>query len=186
MWISNTAAIAMMCPIMQAVLEELERQGICKMYEEKKRGPEEEGMLEAKDDDEPPVPSKVTNCYFIGAAYASTIGGIGTIVGSGVNLTFKGIFESNFPDVIYFHKSSFFPQNLSLLNHYFLKADPIDFPPWMLYSKRSRQKKNLKKKCANLLYFHRRTWNACLHAGHLGLSSMALHGHVPSQQQGSS
>lgn len=24
MWISNTAAIAMMCPIMQAVLEELE------------------------------------------------------------------------------------------------------------------------------------------------------------------
>lgn len=25
MWISNTAAIAMMCPIMQAVLEELER-----------------------------------------------------------------------------------------------------------------------------------------------------------------
>lgn len=25
MWISNTAAVAMMCPIMQAVLEELER-----------------------------------------------------------------------------------------------------------------------------------------------------------------
>lgn len=73
MWISNTAAVAMMCPIMQAVLEELESQGICKMYEDKKKGKEEEGMLGEKVDDEPPVPSKATNCYFIGAAYGINI-----------------------------------------------------------------------------------------------------------------
>ena len=59
---------------MQAVLEELERQGICKMYQDKKKANEEEGMLSNKEDDKPPLPSKTTICYFLGASYAATLG----------------------------------------------------------------------------------------------------------------
>lgn len=43
-------------------------------------------------------PSKVTRGYLMGVAFASNFGGTATLVGTGTNLIFKGIFESKFPN----------------------------------------------------------------------------------------
>jgi len=103
----------MMCPIMTAALEEFERQGLLEMYiKQSPKAEEEEGMITQKNDDEKPAPSNTTKCYFLGVAYASSIGGAGTIIGSGISLILKGIYESTFPE-----------------------APDLSFPKWMVYSK---------------------------------------------------
>lgn len=56
-------------------------------------------------------PTNITKAYLLAAAYCSSIGGTGTLVGTGTNLTFKGIFESTFP-----------------------LAEPITFTNWMISS----------------------------------------------------
>lgn len=93
MWISNTAATAMIVPIVQTVLIELENQGLAPMFIEDEDNPE-------KGDDGEPVkrPTHTTLTYYLITAYASSIGGTGTVVGTGTNLTFKGIFETRFPN----------------------------------------------------------------------------------------
>ncbi|XP_014235594.1 protein I'm not dead yet-like [Trichogramma pretiosum] len=87
MWISNTACTSMMVPIVFAVLFELEKEGLGKVFESN-----------ADDPDEFPEPTQVTKAYLLGTAYASTFGGTATIIGTGANLAFKGIFEDSFPD----------------------------------------------------------------------------------------
>ncbi|XP_074041119.1 protein I'm not dead yet [Leptinotarsa decemlineata] len=100
MWISNTAATAMMIPIIQATLESLEREGVIDMFEKQDKSeqitaPEED--LE-KDEQDKRRPTKITMCYFISTAYAASIGGSGCVIGSGTNLAFKGLYEARFPD----------------------------------------------------------------------------------------
>ncbi|KAG5327407.1 INDY1 protein, partial [Acromyrmex heyeri] len=129
MWISNTAATAMMIPIMETVLIELEsvsfhlfrnldyktrkkiifqiylsQQGLGNMFVQKEGVTEEEGR-------EIKRPTHSTMVYYLVAAYASTLGGTGTIVGSGTNLTLKGFLEKRFPN-----------------------SPGINFASWMLYS----------------------------------------------------
>ncbi|XP_031786139.1 protein I'm not dead yet-like isoform X2 [Nasonia vitripennis] len=103
MWVSNTACTAMMVPIIFAVLQELEKEGLGKVFDYKEGDPE--------DPESEREPTKVTKAYLLGAAYSATFGGTATIVGTGTNLTFKGIFESSFP-----------------------RADGINFTQWMIWA----------------------------------------------------
>lgn len=84
------------------------------MYLDDDTKAEEEGMLNKKPEEKKAnldrKPSKITVCYFMGAAYAASIGGCGSVVGSGTNLAFKGIYDSIFPE------------------------DEIDFPNWMIFN----------------------------------------------------
>ncbi|XP_020277869.1 protein I'm not dead yet-like isoform X2 [Pseudomyrmex gracilis] len=105
MWISNTAATAMMIPIMETVLVELEAQGLGNMFVQT------EGTIEENSGEANKRPTHSTMVYYLVAAYASSLGGIGTIVGSGTNLTFKGFLEKRFP-----------------------LSPGINFASWMLYS----------------------------------------------------
>ncbi|XP_030373930.1 protein I'm not dead yet 2-like isoform X2 [Scaptodrosophila lebanonensis] len=104
MWISNSAATAMMCPIVKAVLNEMETQEIFEVYMTQEEEPVEEG--------ENPHPSKMAMAFYFGIAYASTIGGCGTLVGTGTNLTFKGLYDTRFP----------------------MSTEHVDFPIFMAYA----------------------------------------------------
>ncbi|KAH0953317.1 hypothetical protein HN011_002667 [Eciton burchellii] len=91
MWVSNTAATAMMVPIIFAVLRELEQAKLGRIFDIKILDPEKPDITEKR-------PTRVTRAYLLAAAYCSTLGGTGTLVGTGTNLTFKGIYETTFPE----------------------------------------------------------------------------------------
>ncbi|XP_054743087.1 protein I'm not dead yet [Anastrepha obliqua] len=88
MWISNSAATALMCPVIKGTLEEMANQGVVEEYDESK--------VLAPDD--PPYPSRVAIAFFLGVSYSSSIGGLGTLIGTGTNIAYKGIFEKMFKD----------------------------------------------------------------------------------------
>ncbi|CAG9831667.1 unnamed protein product [Diabrotica balteata] len=96
MWISNTAAAAMMIPIIEATLAALEEQGIGEVFE--RNDLEGDEIAIENSDIENKRPTRTTMCYFISTAYAASIGGMGCIIGSGTNLTFKGLYETFFPE----------------------------------------------------------------------------------------
>ncbi|XP_044260758.1 protein I'm not dead yet-like [Tribolium madens] len=80
MWFSNTTTTCFMMVIVKEVLHQMDEIGLAKMWFE----------------DENQNPTRVTKCFFIGTAYAATIGGLGTLMGSGTNLAFVELVTINF------------------------------------------------------------------------------------------
>ncbi|KAJ8728075.1 hypothetical protein PYW08_016460 [Mythimna loreyi] len=83
MWITNTAATTMMVPIIFALLQIFENQNLLTIYEQNNSGEI--------------IASDITTCYFCTASFSATVGGIGTLVGTGTNLVFKGLFQRAYP-----------------------------------------------------------------------------------------
>ncbi len=73
MWISNTATVMMMLPIAMAVIAKLE------------------GSFEKRG------VNRVATSILLGTAYASSVGGMATLIGTPPNLAFIKIFEETFP-----------------------------------------------------------------------------------------
>ena len=78
MWISNTATTLMMLPIALALVDQAESQA----------APSERAGVAA-----------FALALFLGIAYASSIGGLGTPIGTPPNLIFLGVYESSFPEL---------------------------------------------------------------------------------------
>ncbi|CAG9834392.1 unnamed protein product [Diabrotica balteata] len=95
MWIANTAATALMLPIVEGSLVAMQEQGLLQMWNREK-----DAKIVNKDgeEEEDLSPTDITMCYYISIAYLATIGGTGCIIGSGSHLAYKGIYETRFPD----------------------------------------------------------------------------------------
>lgn len=108
-WISNTATTIAMMPVGLAVIHQLE---------------DRYGREEVK---------RMATCLMLSIAYAASIGGIATPVGTPPNLVFKTIFEETFPGgpVISFGQWAFvgMPLSLVMLGLCWLLLTRFVFPP---------------------------------------------------------
>ena len=86
MWISNTASTLLMLPIALAMISSL-------------RDLSQPSDLTANSTDGPAndVMSRLTLALLLGIAYAASIGGLTTLVGTPTNVAFVGIWENEFP-----------------------------------------------------------------------------------------
>lgn len=72
MWIIDMAVVAIMCPIVKAILRELETHGLCKQFEE-------------DSSDGVPCPSRTALSFYLGVSMAAIFGGCSTLIGTDAN-----------------------------------------------------------------------------------------------------
>ncbi|XP_037928042.1 protein I'm not dead yet-like [Teleopsis dalmanni] len=88
MWIPNAGAAAIASVILRALLDDMAGQGSLKVITDE----------EVKFETHPPFPSKIAIGLFMGVAYAASIGGATTLIGTDTNIMFVGVYESTFPE----------------------------------------------------------------------------------------
>lgn len=100
----NSGCTAMMCPIVKAIIQTLEEEGVGSFYEEQTQEEKNEGL--------PPIPTRPTVAYYCAICYASTMGGVITLVGTTTTLAYKGLVETTYPSA----------------------DDPVSFIKWFAYN----------------------------------------------------
>ncbi|XP_022237543.1 solute carrier family 13 member 5-like isoform X2 [Limulus polyphemus] len=109
MWISNTAATAMMVPIVEAVLEEIsdEQETRKENISLKKINPPDGSNMELNNgmvqetnsinNQQPTHHSTVRKVLLLSVAFSANCGGTGTLTGTGPNLVLKALYDTYFP-----------------------------------------------------------------------------------------
>ncbi|KAK2715926.1 hypothetical protein QYM36_010483 [Artemia franciscana] len=108
MWICNTAATAMMLPIVEAVVDELYSDDKVEneLYSSQSKidsisgsiASSQEAIIERKRPTKNLSKDKVLRACLLSIAYSANVGGTGTIIGSSPQLAFKGILATLYPN----------------------------------------------------------------------------------------
>ncbi|CAF0969591.1 unnamed protein product [Brachionus calyciflorus] len=99
-WISNAAVTSMMLPISIALVKNLVKYNA--EFESKEIKLEDLNQEKVENDEKDliktPAAVNLMKCYTLSVAYSSSIGGIGSLVGTSSNLLLKGFFDGQYPD----------------------------------------------------------------------------------------
>lgn len=96
MWVIDLAVVAIMCPIVKAILRELEIHGLCKQFAEHSR------------DEDARRPSRTGLSFYLGISMAAIFGGCSTLLGTGANTVLAFIYADLFGREISFLRFSLY------------------------------------------------------------------------------